>query len=64
MNALDVSDVSFASGQREALKRVGVSLAPGRCAARLRFVLPRRGCLSRRSLGARQRLVEAGVGGC
>lgn len=35
MNALDVSDVSFAYGQREALRQVGFSLAPGRFAALL-----------------------------
>jgi ABC-2 type transport system ATP-binding protein len=35
MNALDVSDLSFAYGQREALRQVGFSLAPGRFAALL-----------------------------
>ena len=35
MNTLEVSDVSFAYGQREALRHVGFSLAPGRFAALL-----------------------------
>ena len=35
MNTLEVSDVSFAYGQREALRQVGFSLAPGRFAALL-----------------------------
>ncbi|WP_060493514.1 ABC transporter ATP-binding protein [Pseudomonas sp. NBRC 111140] len=35
MNALDVSDVSFAYGAREALRQVGFSLAPGRFATLL-----------------------------
>jgi ABC-2 type transport system ATP-binding protein len=35
MNALDVSDLSFAYGAREALRQVGFSLAPGRFAALL-----------------------------
>ncbi|NQD57659.1 ATP-binding cassette domain-containing protein [Pseudomonas sp. CM25] len=35
MNALEVSDVSFAYGPREALRQVGFSLAPGRFAALL-----------------------------
>lgn len=35
MNALEVADVSFAYGQREALRQVGFSLAPGRFAALL-----------------------------
>ncbi len=29
MNALDVSDLSFAYGARQALNQVGFSLAPG-----------------------------------
>ena len=35
MNALDVSDLSFAYGARQALNQVGFSLAPGRFAALL-----------------------------
>jgi ABC-2 type transport system ATP-binding protein len=35
MNALEVNEVSFAYGQREALKQVSFSLAPGRFAALL-----------------------------
>ena len=35
MNALEVADVSFAYGKREALRQVGFSLAPGRFAALL-----------------------------
>ncbi|PYB80969.1 ABC transporter ATP-binding protein [Pseudomonas sp. LB-090624] len=35
MNALEVRDVSFAYGQREALRQVGFGLAPGRFAALL-----------------------------
>ncbi|MGV8862812.1 MAG: ABC transporter ATP-binding protein [Pseudomonas sp.] len=35
MNALEVEDVSFAYGAREALRHVGFSLAPGRFAALL-----------------------------
>ncbi|MBK4996388.1 ATP-binding cassette domain-containing protein [Pseudomonas sp. S37] len=35
MNALEVNDISFAYGPREALRQVGFSLAPGRFAALL-----------------------------